>query len=342
MRVLEIRLPAGTSRILIGESIRRLDRHLPEGTTVFVTDRNVRELYPSVFDGRPTVVVPPGEDSKSLKTAAGVYDELLDLGADRSTFVAAVGGGVVCDLAGFAAATFLRGLRFGYAATTLLAQADASVGGKTGVNFRGYKNMIGVFRQPEFVVCDPGCLATLPAGHVLGGLAEVIKSAAVADPVLFDTLERRHREVLALREDVLEEVVAAAVAVKAGIVQGDEKEAGARRVLNFGHTLGHAFESTMSLTHGEAVSAGMAAAADLSVRRGLLPEAEAGRLRALLETIGLPSRVPFDRPAAVDAVRRDKKREGGRLKFVFLRAIGEAVVEDLEIGELEGYIHDLR
>jgi len=342
MKVLEIRGQTGTSRVLIGERIGNLASHLPGGRAVFITDANVRRLYPSVFSGAPTIELPAGEEAKSLETVSFIYGKLLELGADRSTFVVGVGGGVVSDLTGFAASTFLRGLGFGYAATTLLAQVDASVGGKTGVNFGGYKNMVGVFQQPRFVVCDPGVLSTLPRREVLSGMAEVVKHAAIGSPELFAALESRPRDALDLREDFLEDVIYRSVAIKAAVVGRDEKEADERRVLNFGHTLGHAFEARLGLSHGEAVSLGMVLAADLSVRRGLLPAGDAARVRGLLASLGLPTSAPFDRDAILDAVRKDKKRAGGGIKFVFLKGIGEPAVEDIPLEELEGYIHDLR
>jgi 3-dehydroquinate synthase len=342
MKVLEIRGQTGTSRVFIGERIANLPSHLPGGRPIFITDTNVRRLYPAVFSGLPTIELPAGEEAKSLETVAFIYGKLLELGADRSTFVVGVGGGVVCDLAGFAASTFLRGLGFGYAATTLLAQVDASVGGKTGVNFGGYKNMVGVFEQPRFVLCDPAVLSTLPRREVLSGMAEVVKHAAIGSRQLFETLETRSRDALELRPDLLEDIIGRSVAVKAAVVGRDEKEADERRVLNFGHTLGHAFEARLGLSHGEAVSLGMAAAADLSVRKGLLAAGDAGRFRGLLTALGLPTSVPFDRDAIIDAVRKDKKRDGAGLKFVFLKGLGEPVISDVPLGELEGYIHDLR
>jgi len=342
MKVLEIRGQTGTSRVFIGERIGNLVSHLPGGKAVFITDANVRRLYPAVFSGLPTIELPAGEEAKSLETVALIYGKLLGLGADRTTLVVGVGGGVVCDLAGFAASTFLRGLGFGYAATTLLAQVDASVGGKTGVNFGGYKNMVGVFQQPRFVVCDPAVLATLPQREVLSGMAEVVKHAAIGSPGLFEVLEARSRDALELVPDILEDIIGQSVAVKAAVVGRDEKEADERRVLNFGHTLGHAFEARSGLSHGEAVSLGMAAAARFSVRKGLLPAGDAERLLGLLKSLGLPTSVPFDREAILDAVRKDKKRAGAAVKFVFLKGIGEPVVEDIPLGELEGLIHDLR
>jgi 3-dehydroquinate synthase len=342
MRVLEIRGQTGTSRILIGERILNLSRYISPGRTIFVTDENVRRLFPDVFSGHITIELPAGEERKTLETVALIYEKLIQLEADRSVFLVGVGGGGVCDMTGFAASTFLRGVGFGFAATTLLAQVDASVGGKTGVNFKGYKNMVGVFSQPRFVICDPGFLSTLPKREVLSGMAEIVKHAAIGSPGLFGILESRSKEALALRPDLLEDIIHESVAIKAGIVGRDEKEGGERRTLNFGHTLGHALESRLGVSHGEAVSLGMAMAADLSVRKGLLPGEEAGRIRRLLQSLGLPTEVSFDKDPILDAVRRDKKRTGSRIRFVFLRGIGEPSVEDLELEELEEYIHDLR
>jgi len=342
VRVLEIRGRSAASRILVGERLANLSGLLPPGRTVFVTDGNVRRLFPGVFSGRETIEIEPGEGAKTLESAAFLYREFLRLGADRATFIVGVGGGVVCDLTGFAASTFLRGLAFGYAPTTLLAQADAAIGGKTGVNLDGYKNMVGTFSQPRFVLCDPGVLATLPKSQVLGGLAEIVKHAAVGSAALFRRLESLPLDAPELRADTLEELIGESIAIKVAVVGRDETEAGGRRVLNFGHTLGHAFESVLRLTHGEAVSLGMVAAAEISARRGRLPGPEADRLRNLLAFLGLPAGVSFDAAAIVDAVRKDKKRAGGSIKFVFLRGIGEPVVEDLACEELEEDIHDLR
>ena len=342
MKSLEIHGQTGTSKILIGESLRNLPHFVSPARAIFITDLNVRGFHPAVFSGHETIELNTGEEVKSLETVEFIYQKLLDLEADRSTFLVGVGGGVVCDLAGFAASTYLRGLGFGYVATTLLAQVDASVGGKTGVNFKGYKNMVGVFNQPRFVICDPVFLMTLPQPQILSGLAEIVKHAAIGSLSLFEKLERRHGEILELRRDLLEEIIYESVAVKVAIVGRDEKETGERRTLNFGHTLGHALESTLGVSHGEAVSLGMVIAAELSALKGLLPEKEVRRLRALLQVIGLPVEVTFDKAGIIDAVRKDKKKAGSAIKMVLLRGIGEPVVTDLRLEELEAFIVDLR
>ena len=220
-------------------------------------------------------------------------------------------------------------------------EADAAVGGKNGVNLDGYKNIVGVFNQPRFVLLDFEVLRTLPAEEVLCGVAEIVKHALVGELGMFDYLERRWRRLLALERAVVEEVVGQSVSFKARVVSADEKEAGGRRILNFGHTLAHALEKTAGVSHGEAVGMGMAFAARVSEARGLLSTAEAGRIEALLRKVGLPAEKPAATGALFEAVGKDKKREGGALHFVLLAGIGRPVITKLTLEQLYGYIHDL-
>lgn len=342
MTTLEVRAATGVSQIHVGESLGNLARYTSGRRTVVITDSTVDRLFGSSFAADERIVLEPGEGSKTLATVERIYGRLLEMGADRSTFVAAVGGGVVCDIAGFAAATYLRGLSFGFAATTLLAQVDAAVGGKNGVDFRGYKNMVGVFHQPVFVICDPDALRTLPPREVASGLAELTKTAAVDSPDLFADLERDPDKAVALERGFVIRAVHESLRVKAAVVEADEKEAGDRRRLNFGHTLGHALESVTRLSHGEAVSVGMAFAAELSVRKGFLGRAECARLTRLLGRLGLPVAADAPVEAILDAVRKDKKRTGDAVRFVFLEGIGRPLVREIPLGELESAVHDLR
>jgi 3-dehydroquinate synthase len=342
LTTLEVRAPSGVCRVLVGESLDHLDRHTPPGRVIVITDATVDRLHGSSFPAGEKIVLAPGEASKSLATVEEIYGRLFEMGADRSTFVAAVGGGVVCDVAGFAASTYLRGLPFGFAATTLLAQVDAGIGGKNGVDFRGYKNMVGVFQQPRFVLCDPDVLRTLPPREIANGLAEMVKTAAVGSPALFDELESRPGQALALEPDLIRRAVHESLRVKAAVVGSDEREAGPRRVLNFGHTLGHALEAAAGLAHGEAVAAGMAFAASFSVRKGFLAARERDRIAGLLDRLGLPAAAAAPAVALVDAVRKDKKRGGEAVHFVFLETIGRPLVREIPLAELETAIHDLR
>lgn len=331
------------SRILLGEKLERLTRYSGRGRPgVIVTDENVRRFYGASFPRWPAVTMKPGETSKTLGTVSRIYREFMKINVDRRWLVAGVGGGVVCDVAGFAASTYLRGLEFGFVATTLLAQVDAALGGKNGVNLNGYKNLVGTFRQPSFVISDFGKLKTLPAKEVRCGVAEIIKSAAAADGELFDFLENNLDSCLGLEAGAIAYAVERSCRVKLGIVGRDERERGDRRKLNFGHTLGHALEKIFRLSHGEAVAVGMAAAARLSVRRGLLDRRDELRLTSLLKKAGLP--VAMKVPAALlrRALGRDKKREGLKIQFVFLNKLGGAVVEGVNPEDIVEVTDDLR
>ena len=342
MTALEIRAATGVSRILIGESLGNLARYTSGRRTVVITDSTVDGLFGSSYAADEKIVLVPGEGAKTLATIERIYGRLLEMGADRSTFIAAVGGGVVCDIAGFAASTYLRGLPFGFAATTLVAQVDAAVGGKNGVNFGGYKNMVGVFQQPLFVICDPDVLRTLPRREVACGLAELAKTAAIGSPGLFEDLELNAERALALEREFIARAVHECLRVKASIVESDEREAGERRRLNFGHTLGHAVESVTGLSHGEAVSVGLAFAAEFSVRKGFLGSGDGDRVTRLLGRLGLPVKADAPPEAVLDAVAKDKKKEGGSVRFVFLEGIGRALVREISLKELESAVRDLR
>jgi 3-dehydroquinate synthase len=341
MRVIEIEGLSRPSAIFIGERVENLARHLPPGRAVIVTDANLLRLHREALPPVPVLSIGCGEAVKTLETVKDLYEALADLSVDRSTFLIGVGGGVVCDVAGFVASTYLRGLRFGYVATTLLAQVDASVGGKNGVNLEGYKNLVGCFNQPEFVLCDLSLLETLPQSEVANGMAEIVKHALIADAGLFAFLEERVEEALALDPETIERLVGDSVAIKAGVVARDERESGERRKLNFGHTFGHAIEKAAGLSHGEAVSAGMAIACRLSVRRGRLSAAAYERVIGLLRRLRLPVAAAADPGRVIDALRRDKKRKADRIHFVLLDEIGRAAVEEIEIRELERHTTEL-
>ena len=271
-----------------------------------------------------SVEMPDGEVHKTLGTVAGLYDALVAAGLDRRSPVIALGGGVVGDVAGFAAASFLRGVPFVQVPTSLLAMVDASVGGKTGVDLPQGKNLVGAFKQPALVAIDPETLKTLPSDEFRSGLAEVVKHGMIGDPGLFEVMEGR--EVLPLSE-----LVARAVRVKVAVVQEDPFEQGRRATLNLGHTFGHAFEtlSGYRLRHGEAVSIGLAAATRLAARLALCEPALVERVERALDRLGLPVRAPGFAPEQImAAMGADKKRVGGRLRFVLPRAIGAVDVFD--------------
>lgn len=330
----------GDCTILVGERFRNLERYLPEGKTVIITDSNVRSCHGKAFPHCEVIELGTGEEIKTLDTARAVYERLTALEADRSCFIVGIGGGIVCDITGFVASTYLRGVRFGFVPTSLLAQVDASVGGKNGVNLDGLKNMVGVFSQPEFVLCDTNLLKTLPGRELSCGFAEIVKHAAIDKEGLFSFLEENHGKAMELDKAVMQKLVCDSILIKASIVERDEREKGERRKLNFGHTFGHAVEKTLGLPHGEAVSVGMTLAAAVSEKRGLLPSGDVERMEGLLRKFRLPVRVPLARGGVMDALKKDKKRGGDHIHFVLLQHIGRAVVQKIPIEDLATALDD--
>ncbi len=329
---------SGSSRITFGDMRDRLVDLLPDRKLFVITDRQVHTLYAERFPPGPVFIAEPGEQSKTPDVAMDICRWLLAEGAGRDAFVLGIGGGLVCDLAGFVASIYMRGLDFGFVATTLLAQVDASVGGKNGVNLDGYKNMVGTFRQPRFVLCDTSLLKSLPEAELRNGLAEVVKHTLIADKKMFQLLREQAHSILSLDKSLLDKVVAHSVRVKAHIVNRDEKERGERRKLNLGHTWGHAVEKTQGISHGQAVSIGLAFAAGLSEHKGVLRAEEHRQLLELLTAFGLPIATKADPGKIFSALAKDKKREAGHIHFVLMKGIGEVRVVPIPIGELEGYV----
>jgi len=272
--------------------------------------------------------VPDGDATKNLRQVARLYDALLERGADRNTLLVALGGGVVGDLTGFTAATFLRGIPFVQVPTTLLAMVDSSVGGKTGVNLPQGKNLVGSFHQPRLVCVDVDTLRSLPARQRAAGFAEVIKKAAIWDADLFARLERSAEALMELDPKLLPPVIERAVRIKAEVVSRDEREQGVRMLLNFGHTIAHAVESLSryrGLLHGEAVAMGMVYAARRAETLGITPAGTSGRLADLCGRFGLPTELPgFERSAYLGALEVDKKKRDSRIRYVVLEEIGRA------------------
>ncbi len=285
------------------------------------------------------VLLPDGERHKQLTTVSRIYDALIRAGADRATTILAVGGGVVGDIAGFAAATYLRGVPVVHVPTTLLAQVDSAIGGKVGVNHPLGKNLIGAFHQPSAVIVDPAFLATLPRREFRAGLYEVVKYGMIASRPLFDRIRDQLALLFARNDDVLTPTIAECCQIKASIVQADERESGPRRALNFGHTIAHALEAATRyrrFRHGEAVAYGMLAAAEVAVARGVLPADDRRALAALIAQMGpLPPVSDLDPSQVLEAVARDKKVVAGRLHFVLPTAIGATTTaNDVSIEEL--------
>lgn len=307
-----------------------------KGRCAIITDQNVASHYmaPIVDSLRHAgmdalvITVPTGETSKSLKSVQTCYDQLAKHRLERKSFIVAVGGGVIGDMAGFVAATYLRGVAFVQAPTSLLAQVDSSVGGKVGVNLKAGKNLVGAFYQPRLVLCDLATLRTLPLRELRAGLAEVIKYGIIYDAPFFARLERDLPKLLRRDPTALAEVVARCCEIKAEVVRQDEHETGLRAILNFGHTIGHAIEAISGYgkyLHGEAISVGQVAAARLSAELAGLPRADAVRIQKLFRRAGLPTRLKFSHrqiKSLLDAMLLDKKVNGGEVKFVLAPELG--------------------
>jgi 3-dehydroquinate synthase len=277
-----------------------------------------------------TLELPDGEANKTWASLDLIFDALLSKGCDRKTVLYALGGGVVGDITGFAAACYMRGVPFVQVPTTLLAQVDSSVGGKTAINHPLGKNMIGAFYQPLRVVCDLNTLSTLPARELSAGLAEIIKYGPIADAVFFDWIDQNVEAVRARDAKALAHAIKRSCEIKAQVVAQDEREGGVRAILNFGHTFGHAIEAGLGYgqwLHGEAVGCGMVMAADLSARLGLMPQEFTARMRRLCERAGLPVRGPnLGADRYIELMQIDKKAEGGEMRFVLIDAVGHAVL----------------
>jgi 3-dehydroquinate synthase len=312
---------------------------LPKAATVaIVTDSNVAPLYASRlraslashYPKALLIELPAGEIHKDWAATSSIFDALLDAGCDRKTLLFALGGGVVGDIAGFAAACYMRGVPYVQIPTTLLAQVDSSVGGKTAINHPAGKNMIGAFYQPLRVIADIDTLRSLPRREVAAGLAEVIKYAPIADGGFLDWIEIHLAALLALDPLSLQTAIRRSCEIKAGVVRRDEREEGLRAILNFGHTFGHAIETGLGhgvWLHGEAVGCGMVMAADLSARLGLIDPAYALRLNKVIGAAGLPLRGPaLGANRYLELMRLDKKAQGGEMRFVVIEAPGRAGV----------------
>lgn len=341
MRKVTVPLSDRTYSILIGTGI--LSEVAPRaralgiaGAIALVQDANVAGLYGGIVRESleasgyrvVSITIPPGEGSKCLQQLGGLYDAFAAARLDRRSAVVAVGGGVVGDLAGFAAATYLRGIDFIQVPTTLLAQVDSSVGGKTGIDLEAGKNLVGAFHQPRLVLADLDTLTSLPERELVAGLAEVLKYGIILDPEFFEYLESNRDAVFNHQPETLAHLVARSCELKAQVVGKDERESGLRAILNYGHTIGHAVEAVAGYgryLHGEAVAIGTVAAGKLSQRLAGLSDADAARIEALLRLYGCPVRLaePLDEPSLFRAMQLDKKTRGDELRFVLARRIGD-------------------
>ena len=333
---------SGESTIIIGSCTEGLNDLLASTRYVLLVESAVYEFANTVLSTLPSPIGvikrSGGETCKSLSIVEQIYAELFKLGVDRNTLCLAIGGGAFLDLAGFVAATYLRGLSLVSIPTTLLAQVDASIGGKNGVDFNGYKNLIGTIRQPQRVILDVQTLKTLPDREYHSGLAEVVKAALIADSGFFDWLGENRQAILRHDKALIEEMIARAVHIKMVIVEQDEQERGERRKLNFGHTLGHALEVSSDLLHGEAVSVGMLLESKFALQNGWSDSRTHERLLQILEGFGLPTECPLPLHKLAEAIDKDKKRDGARLHLPVVSTVGVSSVIEVTMQQLQEYL----
>jgi 3-dehydroquinate synthase len=357
MKTFQVRGQQRLSSIHVGERLANVSAYLPKGVTpVIITDENIKALYGKKFPQGPVLTIGMGEKIKTLATVENLLKQLISLSCDRGSFILGIGGGIVTDIAGFVASIFLRGVRFGFVSTSLLSQVDASVGGKNGVNLSAFKNMVGVFSQPEFVICDIDLLKTLPKTEISNGLAEIVKHGLICDAALLSFIEENLQKALDLDREIIFRLVADSVAIKSQVVQQDEKESGERRKLNFGHTIGHAIEKLNQdklnqenlnpekpdqTGHGRAVSLGMVAAALFSQKKGMITQKDVDRIIFLLKSLNLPVELDFKADQIIAIAARDKKKQGQDLYFVFLESLGAARVEKISYAEMNAFIRSV-
>lgn len=313
-------------------SFAGLKKLVPQNKAVVITDENVYQKHAKHFKGWETIVLKPGEAFKIQPTVDSVIDQLIQLKADRQTTLIGVGGGVVTDLTGYVASIFMRGIPFGFVPTTLLAMVDAAIGGKNGIDVGPYKNMVGTINQPQFLLYDATLLKTLPKSEWSNGFAEIIKHAAIKDARMFKELEERDLKHFQKHKESLQKLIQQNALIKTAVVTGDEFERGERRLLNFGHTLGHALEKQYNLMHGEAVAIGMTYAASISAQ--LTGFKQMAKLVLLIEKYGLPTTVGYDKKKTFEILITDKKKDAGDINYILLEKIGKAVSKKISFEQL--------
>lgn len=330
--------PAKEAAYYFDAAFSYLEELVSKENAVLITDENVFRCHPAAFEGWRTIVIKPGEPFKQPATIDTIIRKLVELEADRKTFIIGVGGGVVTDITGYVACIYMRGVEFGFVPSSILAMVDAAIGGKNGVDIGIYKNLVGLIRQPSFILYDHSLLDSLPQEEWVNGFAEIIKHACIKDAALFDLLESASTAEFKDSPGKLKELIKRNVEIKKGIVIQDEFETGERKLLNFGHTFGHAIENLYHLPHGHAVSIGMVMAADLSVEVNGLKPSSKERIVQLLRKYSLPVTLEFNKEKVMEVLKMDKKRERSEINFILLDAIGKAVIRPIPIKRLEEFI----
>lgn len=326
-------------KFLLDASFDEVKKLTANRHVIFITDENIFAKHKKKFSSAKTIVIPAGEAHKQQSNIDNIIGELIAASADRKTFLIGVGGGVITDITGYVAGIYMRGISFGFVPTTILAMVDAAIGGKNGIDVGLYKNIVGLIRQPAFILYDYSLLKTLPVEEWVNGFAEVVKHACIKDLKLFEQLEQSSIKTFRKDTAALAKLVARNVAIKTKVVQQDEFETGERKLLNFGHTVGHAIENLYQIPHGHAVSIGMGVACKISERIERFKDTE--RVVKLLKQYGLPPQFEFDKQATFKLLNADKKKESDTMSYILLQKIGKGVIHPMAIDELQQIISNL-
>jgi len=336
MKTWKVKFSTSTVSFVLEGKFAGIDKMLDKANAYYITDENVYALHEKKFKGKKTIVIPAGEEHKHQATVDFIIEALLNFGANRQAILIGVGGGVVTDMVGYVAGVYLRGVAVGFVPTTILAMVDASIGGKNGIDVGLYKNMVGLIRQPSFLLYDLDFLKTLPKHQWENGFAEIIKHAAIKDAAMMKALASHDLSYYQKNKKALQLLIEKNVQLKVKVVQKDEFEKGDRKLLNFGHTLGHAIENQHALLHGHAISIGMVYASKISqVLQGFN---DTGLLVDTLKKYGLPTNMHFDIEQAMQIMQKDKKKAGAGMQYVLLKKIGQAVYETIPMKSLEKLI----
>ncbi len=333
MRKVTYKFSNSSTDYYLANGISHLKKITDRKATVLITDENVYNAHTKLFKGWDTIVLKPGEEYKVQATVDALIEQLIGMEADRSTTLVGVGGGVITDITGYVASVYMRGLRFGFIPASVLGLVDASIGGKNGIDVGEFKNMVGVIRQPAFILHDIVFLNSLPETEWVNGFAEIIKHACIKDAAMFAELEKNSLNTYRGRQKSICELIRRNALLKTKLVQKDEFEKGERKLLNFGHTLGHALETQYELSHGQAISIGMTYACHISEQLAGFKQTE--RVINLLDKYGLPTHAAFDKQKVFEVLKMDKKRERKEMNYVLLEKIGKGVVKSIPLKKLE-------
>jgi 3-dehydroquinate synthase len=339
MNKLSYKFSGKTTTCYFDADFSYLEKLVEKQHAVLVTDEHIFKAQQKRFGGWNTIVINAGEQFKVQATVDSIIEQLIELGADRKTALIGIGGGVVTDITGYVAAIYMRGISCGFVPTSILAMVDASIGGKNGIDVGVYKNMVGTIRQPQFLLYDYSLLKSLPKEEWVNGFAEVIKHAAIKDAALFRELEKNKLTMYQRDKAALAKLIRRNVVIKSDVVSADEFENGERRLLNFGHTLGHAIENVYELSHGQAISIGMVAACMISEE--FTPFRETDRVIDVLKRYELPTLAEFDAKEVMEVLRRDKKKVKDTMNYVMLDKVGKGVVKAVPLTELEKLVQSI-